>query len=247
MGEPQHSLGTLTVVGVGLIGGSLAGALKAAGCVSEVIGYSRSQRNLRQALELGLIDRWTTDLTKAVAGANIVVLAAPVFAVVNIFARLADTIGNDTLVTDVSSVKQPIIKAARTHLGENFTRFVPAHPIAGSEKSGATAARATLFRDHWTIVTPVSETDSDAVTCITGMWRAAGSRIIEMPAADHDRLLAMTSHLPHALAYALVAQLGEQVGSDVSLQLAAGGFYDISRIASSDPVMWRDIFLSNRE
>ena len=247
MGEPQHSLGTLTVVGVGLIGGSLAGALKAAGCVSEVIGYSRSQRNLRQALELGLIDRWTTDLTEAVAGANIVVLAAPVLAVENIFARLADTIGNDTLVTDVSSVKQPIIKAARTHLGENFTRFVPAHPIAGSEKSGATAARTTLFRNHWTIVTPVSETDSDAVTCITGMWRAVGSRLIEMPAADHDRLLAMTSHLPHALAYALVAQLGEQVGSDASLQLAAGGFYDISRIASSDPVMWRDIFLSNRK
>ncbi len=246
MTSSGQSLGRLSVIGVGLIGGSVAGALKQAGVVDSVLGCGRNASNLDKARELGLIDSWTHDPVEAASAADIVLLAAPVSAVIALLPLMREGLRPDAILTDASSVKVDIVSAARAGLGTRLSRFVPGHPVAGSEKGGAEAARVDLYRDHWTILTPLEETDLDALDRVERLWRETGARVRCMNEGTHDRVLGMISHLPHLVAYALMAQLDAQSDPEDCKALAAGGFYDISRIASSDPVMWRDISLHNR-
>ena len=237
----------LTILGVGLIGGSWARALKDAGAVGEVVGWGRDAGRLDKARTLGVIDRVEQDLALAVAGADLVVVATPIAAMPALFERLAALPSDDAVITDVGSVKGEVVRMAREGLGPRFARFVPGHPVAGDEKTGAAAARADLFRGHRVVLTPAAETDAAALALVRRLWEAAGARVEEMDAARHDRLLAATSHLPHVLAYALVDCLAGGEGGEQTLRYAAGGFRDLTRIASSDPVMWRDICLANRD
>jgi prephenate dehydrogenase len=243
------SIPKLTVIGVGLIGGSLVKALRREGVLGEVVGAGRGLPNLRQAAELGVIDRYETDLAAAVAGADMVVVATPVCSMGAVLAQIAPALGPQTIVTDVGSVKGEVVAAARKALGANFTRFVPGHPIAGTEKSGVGAAFPELFEAHKIILTPLAETDPRALETVREMWRLTGAEVMEMSVEEHDRVLAVTSHLPHVLAYALVDFLANcnRKENPLYFKLAAGGFYDFTRIASSDPEMWRDICLMNRE
>ncbi len=239
-------LDTLAVIGVGLIGGSLAGGLKARGAVESVVGCGRNIKNLENAVQQGLIDRYTDDPISAVAEADMVLLATPVNTLIHILPALSKHMRPNAVLTDVGSVKCEVIDAARTALGDRFKRFVPGHPIAGREKSGAQAAETDLFRDHWVVLTPLEDTDQQAVSLVGKVWERVEGKVRLMNPARHDQILGMTSHLPHAVAYALVAQLGEQEQSEDYATLTAGGFLDITRVASSDPAMWRDIFLHNQ-
>ena len=243
---PQ-SVGTLAVIGVGLIGGSLAGALKNRESVGSVIGCGRTTENLEAALELGLIDRYTKDPIEAVAEADIVLLATPVKTLIDLFHTLAKHLRPRAVITDAGSVKLEVINSARSALGGRFGRFVPGHPVAGREHSGAKAADPDLFRDHWVVLTPTDETDQDALASVRRMWETVGAKVRLMGPDLHDQVLGMTSHLPHAVAYALVAQLSDRQQREDCSAMVAGGFLDMTRVASSDPVMWRDIFLHNRE
>jgi len=238
---------TLAVIGVGLIGGSLAGALKERDAVGSVVGCGRSNENLEAAVQRGLIDRYTNDPVSAVAEADMVLLATPVNALIRTLPTLAKHMRPDAIITDAGSVKCEVINAARAALGDRFERFVPGHPIAGREKSGAQAADTDLFRDHWVVLTPLDDTDQKALALVGQMWERVEAKVRLMDPASHDQILGMTSHLPHAVAYALVAQLGDQQGSEDYATMTAGGFLDITRVASSDPAMWRDIFLHNAE
>ena len=240
-------VGRIAIVGVGLIGGSLARALKAADAVAEVVGISRNELNLQRAHELGVIDRFATDIETGVDGADIVVIATPVGTMRELCARIGPVLGSDSVVTDVGSVKRAPAEAARAALGDNFARFVPGHPVAGTEKSGVEASFAELYRQRTVILTPESETDPAAVRLITDMWYVTGARVTTMSIGEHDRILATTSHLPHMLAFALVDFVAGSKDADAHFELAAGGFYDFTRIASSDPVMWRDISLANAD
>ncbi len=237
----------LVVIGVGLIGGSLACALRKAGVVNEVVGIGRGVANLEQAVKLGVIDRYSHDAAHEVAAADIVVIGATLGSTADIFASIAAALGAHTVVTDVGSTKANVVAAARATLGENFSRFVPAHPIAGTEHSGAQAAFAELYVGHRVILTPVEDTDALALARVQGMWEAAGARVTCMSVADHDRVLAATSHLPHMLAFTLVDMLAAADDADDIFTFAAGGFRDFTRIASSNPEMWRDIALANRD
>lgn len=233
----------LTLIGVGLIGGSLARSLRHAGGCGEVVGYGRDTANLQLGVDLGVIDRYETDLRAAVAGADLVVLAVPLKAMGDIFTGLRGQLGPDTVVTDVGSAKASVVNDAR-RLGDAFSRFVPGHPIAGTEKTGVGAAISGLFQRRYTILTPVGETDEKAVTRVRRMWEHVGAKVVSMDVEHHDKILADTSHLPHMLAFALVDYLARQDGEE-PFRYAAGGFTDFTRIASSDPVMWRDICLAN--
>ncbi len=239
-------IGRLAIVGVGLIGGSLARALRAAGAVDEVVGYGRGIANLQRAVDLGVIDRIESSAERAAAAADMVVLALPVGSMAVMMGQIAPQLGPQTVVTDVGSVKGSIVEAARLALGERFPRFVPGHPIAGNEKSGVEASFAGLFRDRRVVLTPVAQTDPDALERVSAMWQATGAQTVTMDVAHHDEILAATSHLPHLLAYCLVDTLAQMDGSGVIFDFAAGGFRDFTRIAASDPVMWRDICLGNR-
>ncbi|MFT5114550.1 MAG: prephenate dehydrogenase [Parasphingorhabdus sp.] len=243
----MKTIDTLLVVGVGLIGGSLSLALKKHGLVNHVIGYGRNQSNLDQGVELGVIDEACADLGDAAARANIILLACPVGAIGNVLDTLVDRISDQTIITDAGSSKGSVVDVARNSLGEKFSRFVPGHPIAGSEKSGVTAAFAELYEKHRVLLTPVAETAIDAVERVSDIWRSSGATVTCMDPAEHDRVLGLTSHLPHVLAYALVDYLSSLPDAESCFELAAGGFYDFTRIASSDPIMWRDITLENRE
>ena len=245
MKEACPSLGTVSIIGVGLIGGSLGRALKNSGRVDTIIGCGRSAANLDQALDLGLLDHWTHDPEEAASAGDIVVLATPINAVISLMPLMERALRPSAVLTDASSVKRSVTQAARSSLESKFSRFVPGHPVAGSEKSGASAAKANLFHNHWVILSPLAETDEDAVDLVTAMWAAAGARTRLMGESLHDQVLGMISHLPHVVAYALMPLLDTQEARDDCMTLAAGGFYDISRIASSDPVMWRDILLHN--
>jgi prephenate dehydrogenase len=237
----------LAIIGVGLIGGSLARALRDAGHVREIVGYGRSLANLQRAVELGVVDRIDTSLSAAVRDADMVVLATPVGSMTEILKTIAPYLGNDTVVTDVGSVKGAVATAARAALGEKLGGFVPGHPIAGTERSGVEASFASLFVGRRVVLTPLPETRVEAAARVRAMWRAAGAEVVEMSIEHHDDVLAATSHLPHLLAYALVDLLARLDDSREIFAYAAGGFRDFTRIASSDPVMWRDISLANRD
>lgn len=236
---------TLAVIGVGMIGGSAALALKAQNRVGRVIGAGRSRASLERALELGVIDEIST-AAEAAAVADVILLAPPVNAMAAVFRAIAPALTAAKVLTDAGSVKVGVIAAARAELGGNIGRFVPGHPVAGKEHSGVAAAAAGLFRGHNVALTPAPETHADALQCVAQLWDAAGARVGVMDAELHDRVLSLTSHLPHVLAYTMVdffAAAGDRAHAD---DMAAGGFYDFTRTASSDPEMWRDICLMNR-
>lgn len=237
----------LALIGVGLIGGSLARALRDAGHVREVIGYGRGLANLQRASELGVVDRIEASLSAAVRDADMVVLATPVGGMAEILRTIAPYLAKNAVVTDVGSVKGTIATAARATLGEHLPGFVPGHPIAGTERTGVEASFASLFVGRRVVLTPLAETRAEAVARVRTMWQAAGAEVVSMSVEHHDSVLAATSHLPHLLAYALVDMLARLDDKREIFSYAAGGFRDFTRIASSDPVMWRDISLANRE
>jgi len=235
----------LAILGVGLIGGSLARALRDAGHVQEIVGYGRSLANLQRAVELGVVDRIETTLPAAVQGADLVVLATPVGTMPEILSAIAPYLGQDTVVTDVGSVKGAVVNAARHALAAKLAAFVPGHPIAGTERSGVEASFASLYVGRRVVLTPLPENRPEDVARVRAMWQAAGADVVTMSVEHHDEVLAATSHLPHMLAFALVDLLAQLDDRREVFAYAAGGFRDFTRIASSDPVMWRDIGLAN--
>lgn len=235
----------LAIIGVGLIGSSLALALKQAGAVRQVIGYGRNLENLEKGIELGVIDSLATTVADCVRDADVIVVAVPLGAMRQVFAELKASAGRDSVITDVGSAKGSVIAAASEELGDLLPRFVPGHPIAGTEKSGVEAGFASLYQGRRVILTPLEQTDADAVEVIDDMWRHCGAIIEYLSVEHHDKVLAATSHLPHMLAYALVHHLSNLNDHEEIFRYAAGGFRDFSRIASSDPIMWRDVCLAN--
>lgn len=237
----------LAVVGVGLIGGSLSLALKAAGVVGHVVGIGRGLPNLETALRLGVVDTITQNLAEGVTDADVIFLATPVESLGTVAALAMPYLKPGAIITDGGSVKQAVIDAIEPHLRHDV-HFVPGHPIAGTENSGAEAAFATLYRERRCILTPTPTTDDIALEYIRQMWELVGSQVVIMEVEKHDRVLAAISHLPHMVAYALVNAVGAYDRYDENiLEYSAGGFRDFTRIASSDPTMWRDIALTNRE
>lgn len=237
----------LVIFGVGLIGGSLALALREAGAVAEVVGCSRNPANLEEAVRLGVIDSWTTNPGEACRDAEVGVLAVPLGSMQGLAAAIAAHWPAQAALTDVGSSKRAVIEAVRAGFGHLPRNFVAGHPIAGTERSGVSAAFASLFRDRLVILTPADETSPIATERVAAMWRATGARVEFMTPMHHDHVLAATSHLPHVLAFALVESLSRMSESDEIFHYAAGGFRDFTRIASSDPVVWRDICVANRE
>ncbi|MDE2089338.1 MAG: prephenate dehydrogenase/arogenate dehydrogenase family protein [Gammaproteobacteria bacterium] len=236
----------LCIIGVGLIGGSLARALRQAGACREIVGAGRDPAHLEQAVKLGVIDRYALDAGAAVEGADGVVIAVPLGAVEGVLRRVRGRLGANAVVTDVGSAKGSVVDAARAVFGAVPPWFVPGHPLAGTEKNGVAASVADLFRGRRVILTPLPETDRAALARVRALWECAGAEVVEMDVTRHDQVLAATSHVPHLLAYALVDGLARRDGGEEIFRFAAGGFRDFTRIASSDPVMWRDICLANR-
>ena len=239
-------LGKVVVVGVGLIGGSFALALKAAGAVGQVIGVGRRIETLERARALGIVDAIGTLDAATLADAELVLVAVPVAQSRPVLASLAPLLGASTVVTDAGSTKQDVIDAARAALGGRIARFVPGHPIAGTEHSGPEAAFAGLYRERRVVLTPLPENAAADVARVGGAWEAWGARVEELGAAEHDGVFAAVSHLPHLLAYALVEHVTGRPGGERLMSFAAGGFRDFTRIASSHPEMWRDICIANR-
>ena len=237
----------LCVIGVGLIGGSLALALKKAGYVNQVTGAGRNVEHLERAKRLGVIDQYETDLGKAVSHADMVFVSVPLGAMAGVFNKIEPHIHKHTIVTDAGSAKHCVVEDAIRELGVKISQFVPGHPIAGTEKSGVDAAFDSLYQDRTIILTPLEENSRDDINKVRAMWKAAGANIDEMGTRHHDLVLAGTSHLPHMLAFSLVDCLNKVDDVEEIFRFAAGGFRDFTRIASSDPVMWRDICLSNSE
>jgi cyclohexadieny/prephenate dehydrogenase / 3-phosphoshikimate 1-carboxyvinyltransferase len=243
-GVAEHRVAV--VVGLGLIGASLAAAMRSTRAADEVRGYDRDAATRSLALASGVVDAVADSLGDALAGAGLVVVAVPTLAVEEVLRAVRDHAPADALVTDVASVKGSVIAAAGRVFGALPPGFVPGHPIAGSERSGVGAANPELFRGHRVILTPHPSSSAEAVARVRELWEKAGARVVCMDAGEHDRVLALTSHLPHVLAFTLVNVLSKQDESEDIFRYAAGGFRDFTRIASSDPVMWRDIALANR-
>jgi prephenate dehydrogenase len=237
----------LCIIGVGLIGGSLARALRAAGHVGEIVGCSRSAAHLQRAVELGVIDRFDTDPAVAVQGADMVFVSVPLGAMAGVFEQIKHTLADVAVVTDGGSAKASVVADVAAVMGTVPAWFVPGHPIAGTEQSGVEASFAALYRDRRVILTPLPVTDAGAVERVRRMWQATGAVVKLMDVEHHDEVLAATSHLPHLLAFALVESLARMSEQREIFEYAAGGFRDFTRIASSDPVMWRDICLANRD
>lgn len=236
---------TLALVGTGLIGGSLALALKQAGAVREVVGVGRNPARLTLARELGLIDR-AVDWPEA-AQTDCILLALPVGETEAVLRQLVPHLKPGAVITDAGSTKANVVAAARAALGARFVDFVPGHPIAGSEQSGPGAARADLYQGRRVVLTPQPETRTEAVATVRALWEAAGAQVEQLEAEQHDRVFAAVSHLPHLAAYALVDELAQRADADTFFRFAASGFRDFTRIASSSPEMWRDIALANRD
>ena len=234
----------LAVIGVGLIGGSFALALKAAKAVEHVVGVGRNSANLELARSRGIIDAVAADPAAAARHADLVLVAAPVGQYARIFSALMST---KAVITDGGSTKRDVVATARKALGANFARFVPGHPIAGAERSGAAAADAELFRGRRVVLTPLKETSAEAASIVEEAWKQCGARVSRMDPAEHDAVLATVSHLPHLLAFALVHEVARRANSAELFSFAAGGFRDFTRIASSHPEMWRDICVANRD
>ncbi len=243
----QPQVRRLTVIGLGLIGGSLAKALRLSGFAEQVVGYDQRPGDARKGQELGVVDLAADTLAEAVQGANILVLAVPVRAVESVLAEVKPHLGESAIITDVGSVKGCFVDSVRKVYGRVPPLVVPGHPIAGSEKSGILAADEKLFRKHKVILTPLQDTDAKAEALITRMWQSTGAEVLHMSVERHDEVLAATSHLPHLIAFSLVDTLAGEGDNKEIFRYAAGGFRDFTRIAASDPVMWHDIFLTNRD
>lgn len=243
----QPFIPRLCVIGVGLIGGSLARSLREQGKVGEVIGSGRNEENLRTAVRLGVVDRYDIDPTHAVVGADVVVIAVPLGAIGAVLRAIAPHLAAHAVVTDVGSAKGSVVADIERVYGHIPPHFVPGHPIAGTERSGVEASFATLFQNRRVILTPMAETDAAAHRLIRTMWEFTGAEVVDMGVRHHDAVLAATSHLPHMLAYTLVDTLARLDDRAEIFRYAAGGFRDFTRIASSDPRMWHDICVANRE
>lgn len=237
----------ITIIGVGLIGGSMARAIKKQKLCHEIVGYSRRETEVKKAIELGVIDRYETKLEDAIVGAELIIVAVPMGAFESIFRQMAGVVSPDVIITDVGSAKTSVIKAAKKAFGVLPAGLVPAHPIAGTEKSGVEASFDSLFENRCTIITPTEVSSDSAVQAVSHLWRAIGAEVVHMTAEHHDQVLAATSHLPHVLAFSLVDTLSKMQEHSEIFRFAAGGFRDFTRIASSDPRMWRDICLNNRD
>lgn len=237
----------LSIIGVGLIGGSLARALRKAKLVNRITGCNRNEETLKKAVDLDVIDNYSLNINEAVTGADVVVIGTPLSTTEKLLPQIVESLKVGAVLTDVGSAKGTVVSAARQHMGDKFPSFVPGHPIAGTEQSGVEASFAELFIDHRVILTPVKETDAKAHKLITEMWQAVGADVIDLDVQHHDEVLAATSHLPHMLAYALVDCLAGMQERDEIFKYAAGGFADFTRIASSSPDMWHDICFSNRD
>ncbi|HJH23116.1 MAG TPA: prephenate dehydrogenase/arogenate dehydrogenase family protein [Paenalcaligenes hominis] len=235
----------LAVVGPGLIGGSLAAALKQAGCVGRVLGVSRQVSTTHHALQLGLIDE-VVDITTAAQRADIIVLATPVGATRSLLQQIKPHLQPHTLITDAGSTKADVLRAATEVLGGQIGQFIPGHPIAGAEKAGPEAALADLYRNRIVILTPHKETAPSAKAKIIQLWEQCGARVMLMSAEEHDRVLASISHVPHFLSSVFMWQVASAADADVRLHVAGSGFRDFTRIAAGSAEVWRDIFLSNR-
>jgi prephenate dehydrogenase len=236
----------VTIIGVGLIGGSFALALDAVQAVKKVVGVGRSREAMQRALQLGVIDEIAANEAEAVRHADLVLLAAPVAQTETILRAIAPHLGLRTIVTDAGSTKGDVVAAARRALGGKFPQFVPAHPIAGKEQSGVDAAEAGLYHQRRCIVTPVSETAGHALETVVEAWKLCGALVSEMTPEQHDQVFAAVSHLPHLLSFALVAAIAKEPDAAQKFAHAGGGFRDFTRIAASSPEMWRDICFANR-
>ncbi|MDP2761261.1 MAG: prephenate dehydrogenase/arogenate dehydrogenase family protein [Sideroxyarcus sp.] len=245
MSGPQFK--KIVIFGVGLIGGSFALALRKAHAVGEVVGFGRSEATLQQAMQLGILDRIGSDPAAEVNDADIVLLATPVGQMAELMARIAPHLGAHTLVTDGGSTKSDVVAAARANLGKRIARFIPAHPIAGAEKSGAGAALADLYVGKKVVLTPLPENSKEAVARVRKAWELCGAVVSELTPQQHDAVFAAVSHLPHLLSFALVHDLAQRDNRDLLLSFAASGFRDFTRIAASSPEMWRDICMANRD
>lgn len=240
-------IGKLVVCGVGLIGGSFALALRRAGAVGRIVGIGRSKAPLERALALGVIDEIAADWAAALDGADMVLLAAPVGQMDAIMAAMAPHLSPGTIVTDAGSTKRDVVEAIQRHLGARLAWVVPAHPIAGAEKSGVEAAFAELYQQRRVVLTPLPENRPEAVERVRQAWLACGATVSATSPQEHDRVFAAVSHLPHLLAFGLVDDLARRPNAQLLFSHAAGGFRDFTRIAGSHPEMWRDICMANSE
>lgn len=250
MNNPTASqINKLVIIGVGLIGGSFGLALRQTGMVRHITGIGRHPKNMRSALQLGVIDEIAIDYATALPDADLVFLAMPVGQTEQIMANIAPHVSTHSIITDAGSTKQDVIAAAIKHFKpEHLANFVPGHPIAGTEHSGAAAAQVDLYQDKQVVLTPLEQTQPNAVETVTQLWQACGANVSMMSADEHDKILAITSHLPHLLAFTMMRYLHHSTGnSENLLRFAGSGFRDFTRIAGSSPEMWRDICLANRD
>jgi prephenate dehydrogenase len=244
----QIHISKLVIIGVGLIGGSFALALRNAGLVKHILGVGRSPKNMRRAIELGVIDEQADNLASALLGADFVLLAIPVRQTALVMSQMAPHLNAGTIISDVGSTKQNVELAARAHLGRHLDCFIPAHPIAGTEFNGVEAADRNLFRDKPLVLTPLLENKQEAIAAVAAIWEHCGAKVSHMPVERHDQIFAAISHLPHMLAFSLMHHIRTLGGNHPMelLRLAGGSLSDMTRIAGSSPEMWRDICLDNR-
>ncbi|MFI5000546.1 MAG: prephenate/arogenate dehydrogenase family protein [Reyranellales bacterium] len=238
----------IALIGIGLVGGSIALAARRGGLANKIVAATRSEATAAAANRLKLVDHCGTDLMAACKDADLVIVCTPVGACGEVAKIIGPTLKAGCIVSDVGSVKQAVVSAMQPHLPDGV-HFVPAHPVAGTENSGPEAALVDLFDGRWTILTPLPDSDPAAVAKLETFWKGLGSLVDKLDPAHHDRILAITSHLPHLIAYTIVGtadDLGGHLNAEV-LRFAAGGFRDFTRIAASDPTMWRDVFMNNRE
>ena len=238
----------VALIGLGLIAGSMAHAMRRNGLVGEITGYARSGETRRVAAEIGLVDRVCNSAAEAVKGADLVVLCVPVGAMGDVAAEIAPHLDKGATVSDVGSVKRAVIETVGPHIPEGV-HFIPAHPLAGTEKSGPRSGFAELFDNRWCLIVPVEGTDADAIARLRRFWEAMGANVDEMEAGHHDLVLAVTSHAPHLIAYTMVGVADDlqRVTQKEVVNFSATGFRDFTRIAASDPTMWRDVFLNNKD